>query len=107
MATTGEKARLRQQVAETRRRLRAERAEREREIEGLAARVMVKLGESHACEREAGRMLEQLAGMGLKGEELAQWCGGVSAREVSRLRKLAKTAVEGEDPAASGAAVAS
>lgn len=90
---TGGKAEARRKAAETRARLRAERAKRDRTIEQEAEKVIVKLAERDAviaaCETDAGVALEKLAVMGLGTDELSEWCGGVSAREIGRLRQLA------------------
>jgi len=93
----GVRAAARKTAAETRSRLRAERAERERERDRLAETVIVQLAARDAavveCERAAGAALERLVvGIGLTTAEVSQWCGGVSVREIGRLRQAARTA---------------
>ena len=75
---------------------RRDRAERDRRVEGLAVQVMTALGERDAAveraERRAGAALAAMMGeQGLTLREAAEWCGGVSVREVTRLRRLAAT----------------
>lgn len=94
---------VRKRAAERRSRLRAERAKRDREIGALAERVMVRIGRRNVAELEAGMLIEDLAGLGLANEDIAEWCD-VPAREVIRLRQVAKANMTSEVPeGASGA----
>lgn len=94
---------VRRRAAERRSRLRAERAKRDREIGALAERVMVRIGRRNVAELEAGMLIEDLAGLGLANEDIAEWCD-VPAREVVRLRQVAKANMASEVPeGASGA----
>lgn len=94
---------VRRRAAERRSRLRAERAKRDREIGALAERVMVRIGRRNVAELEAGILIEDLAGLGLANEDIAEWCD-VPAREVIRLRQVAKANMASEVPeGASGA----
>ncbi len=85
---------------------RAERAERERRLEGLAVQVLVAIRERDEhlldADRRAGKALaEMVETEGLSAREAVGWCGDeVSAREVARLRRVAAT----RDEAGSGEA---
>jgi hypothetical protein len=74
---------------------RKERAERERRLEGLAVEVLTAIGERDGAvrhaERRAGEALRTMTvDEGLSAREVADWCGGgVTVREVARLRRLA------------------
>ncbi|KNX35866.1 hypothetical protein [Luteipulveratus halotolerans] len=90
-------------------RRRAERAERERRVEGLALQVLVAIREREAAMRDADRRAGEALGEmveteGLSTREVVEWCGGeVSAREVARLRRVAAEAAgEREAAGASG-----
>jgi hypothetical protein len=76
--------------------LRKERADRERRLEGLAVAVLTALGERDAAVRDtemrAGEALQTMTTEeGLSLREAADWCGsgGLTVREVTRLRQLA------------------
>jgi hypothetical protein len=76
--------------------LRKERAERERRLEVLAVAVLTALGERDVlvrdAERRAGQALRTMTGdEGLSVREAVEWCGsgGLTVREVTRLRQLA------------------
>ena len=83
-------------------RRRAERAEREKRLEGLAVRVLVAVRERDAAvaaaEHRAGEALRVMTeDEGLSVREAVQWCGDeVTTREATRLRHLARPA-EGDD----------
>jgi hypothetical protein len=76
--------------------LRKLRADRERRLEGLAVEVLTALGERDAAvrdaERRAGEALRVMTDdEGLSIREAADWCGGgVTVRDVTRLRRLAQ-----------------
>ena len=95
VSTGGVRAAARSAAAATRARLKAEQVERERLRDKLAEEIMVLLATRDAtitdCERKAGQALERLVGeLGLSATEAGQWCGGLSAREISRMRQLAR-----------------
>ena len=76
--------------------LRKERADRERRLEALAVAVLTALGERDAlvrdAERRAGQALRTMTGdEGLSVWEAVEWCGsgGLTVREVTRLRQVA------------------
>jgi hypothetical protein len=76
--------------------LRKERADRERRLERLAVAVLTALGERDAAvrdtERCAGQALQTMTeDEGLSLREAVEWCGsgGLTVREVTRLRQLA------------------
>jgi Flp pilus assembly protein TadG len=76
--------------------LRKDRADRERRLEGLAVAVLTALGERDAMvrevERHAGRALLAMtddAGLSLR-EAVDWWGNGVTLRELTRLRRLAR-----------------
>ena len=75
---------------------RKERADRERRLEGLAVAVLTALGERDGAvkdaERRAGEALRAMSvDEGLSVREAADWCGtGITVREVTRLRRLAR-----------------
>ena len=75
-------------------RRRAERAEREKRLEGLAVRVLVAVRERDAvvaaAEHRAGEALRVMTeDEGLSVREAVQWCGDeVTTREATRLRRL-------------------
>jgi hypothetical protein len=109
---------IRQQARRTARemadRRRREREERERRVIDLAERVMVAIGERDVAvaetEKRAGDALRELTEReGLSLGEAVEWCGGtVSAREATRLRRLASTpeADDSNEPGGDGAALA-
>ena len=72
-----------------------ERVDRERRSEGLAVEVLTAIGERDGAvrdaERRAGEALRTMTvDAGLSVREAADWCGGgVTLREVARLRRLA------------------
>jgi hypothetical protein len=74
---------------------RRERAERERRLEALGVQVVVAVSERDAAvvesERRAGEALRQMTDEeGLTVGEAVEWCAEVvSAREATRLRRLA------------------
>lgn len=79
---------------DTRTRLRAERAARDRALEECAATVLVELATRDAtiarCEAAAGRALDQMVTVhGLSVTAAGVWAGGLTAREVARLRRAA------------------
>jgi len=75
--------------------LRKLRADRERRLEGLAVEVLTALGQRDAAvrdaERRAGEALRTMTvDERLSVREAVDWCGGgVTVREVARLRRLA------------------
>jgi hypothetical protein len=76
--------------------LRRARAERERRLDGWAVEVLTSLGERdaavHEAERRAGAALQTMTDEErLSVREAAEWCGsgGLTVREVTRLRQLA------------------
>jgi hypothetical protein len=76
---------------------RKERADRQRRLEALAVAVLTALGERDGAVGEAEkRAAEALRTMtdeeGLSVGEAVDWCGsgGLAAREVTRLRRLAR-----------------
>ena len=80
---------------------RKERADRERRLEGLAVAVLTALGERDGAVRDAERRAgEALRAMsddeGLSVRETVDWCGaGITVREVTRLRRLARDPQDG------------
>lgn len=76
--------------------MKAEQVERERLRDKLAEEVMVLLADPGRHDhrlRARSRLhaLERLVGeLGLSAGEAGQWCGGLSAREISRMRQLAR-----------------
>jgi hypothetical protein len=80
---------------------RKERADRERRMEGLAVAVLTALGERDgavkAAERRAGEALWAMSEEeGLSVREAVDWCGiGITVREVTRLRRLARDPQDG------------
>jgi hypothetical protein len=81
--------------------LRKERADRERRLEALAVAVLTALGERDAAvrdtERLAGVALQTMTEEGLSDREAVEWCGsgGLTVREVTRLRQLAHDPPDG------------
>jgi hypothetical protein len=76
---------------------RKERVDRQRRLEALAVAVLTALGERDGAVRDAEkRAAEALRTMtdeeGLSVGEAVDWCGsgGLTAREVTRLRRLAR-----------------
>jgi hypothetical protein len=75
--------------------LRKQRSDRERRLERLAVGVLTALGERDAAvsdtECRAGAALQTMTiEEGLSVREAVEWCGGgVTVREVTRLRQLA------------------
>ena len=91
----GVRAAARSAAAATRARLKAEQVARERLRDKLAEEVIVQLATRDAAvvdsETKAGQALERLVGeLGLSTLEAGQWCGGLPAREISRMRQLAR-----------------
>ena len=80
---------------------RKERADRERRLEALAVAVMTALGERDGAvkdaERRAGEALRAMSeDEGLSVREAAEWCGtGITVREVTRLRRIARDSQDG------------
>jgi hypothetical protein len=80
---------------------RKERADRERRLEALAIAVMTALGERDRAvkdaERRAGEALRAMSeDEGLSVREVVEWCGtGITVREVTRLRRLARDPQDG------------
>ena len=80
---------------------RKERADRERRLEGLAVAVLTALGERDGAvkdaERRAGEALRAMSDdEGLSVREAVDWCGtGITVREVTRLRRLARDPQDG------------
>jgi hypothetical protein len=80
---------------------RRERARRERQLEGLAVRVLVAIRERDAAvsdaERRAGEALREMTqNEGLSLSEAVEWCGDeITTREATRLRRLVE--VKGAD----------
>ena len=80
---------------------RKERADRERRLEALAVAVLTALGERDGAvkdaERRAGEALRAMSvDEGLSVREAVEWCGaGITVREVSRLRRLARDPQDG------------
>src|SRR5829696_8145180 len=73
--------------------LRKERANRERRLVGVAVEVLTALAERDAAvsdtERRAGEALRRMTdNENLSARVAADWCGGVTLREVTRLRRL-------------------
>ena len=84
----------RRTVLDARVRMRAQLSEQERRRSALAVTVVQALAERDAavvvCERRAGDALVALTGVeGLGVAEVAAWCGDLSFREVTRLRRTA------------------
>jgi hypothetical protein len=80
---------------------RKERADRERRLEALTVAVLTALGERDGAvkdaERRAGEALRAMSeDEGLSVREAAEWCGtGITVREVTRLRRLARDQRDG------------
>jgi hypothetical protein len=80
---------------------RKERADRERRLEGLAVAVLTALGERDGAvkdaEKRAGEALRAMSDdEGLSVRETVDWCGtGITVREVTRLRRLARDPQDG------------
>ena len=80
---------------------RKERADRERRLEALAVAVLTTLGERDGAvkdaERRAGEALRAMSeDEGLSVREAVEWCGtGITVREVTRLRRLARDPQDG------------
>ena len=80
---------------------RKERADRERRLEALAVAVLTALGERDGAvkdaERRAGEALRAMSDdEGLSVREAVDWCGtGITVREVTRLRRLARDPQDG------------
>ncbi len=83
---------------------RRDRAERNKRLDVLAVQVLVAVRERDAAvadsERRAGHALREMTDTeGLSVRESAQWCGdGMSAREATRLRRLAQEAKSPTEP---------
>ena len=75
---------------------RKERADRECRLEALAVAVLTALGERDGAvkdaEKRAGQALRAMSDdEGLSVREAVDWCGtGITVREVTRLRRLAR-----------------
>lgn len=98
----GVRAAARSAAAATRARLKAEQLERERLRDQLAEVVVIELASRDAAvtayERKAGVALERLIGeLGLSTAEASRWCGDLPAREIGRMRQLARP-TEGAEP---------
>ncbi len=82
------------------------RAERDRQVEGLAVQVLTALGErdtavAEAEQRAGEALLAMTAGEGLSLRDAVKWCGEtLSVRDATRLRRLAvpKGAATQEQP---------
>jgi hypothetical protein len=80
---------------------RKERADRERRLEALAVVVLTALGERDGAvkdaEKRAGEALRAMSeDEGLSVREVLEWCGtGITVREVTRLRRLARDPQDG------------
>lgn len=74
-----------------------EREEQERRLESAAVAVLTALAERDAAvaaaERAAAASIAAMVSEGLTLTEVADWCGGLGVREVTRLSKLASKAV--------------
>ena len=98
----GVRAAARSAAAATRARLKAEQLERERLRDQLAEVVVIELASRDAAvtayERKAGVALERLIGeLGLSTADASRWCGDLPAREIGRMRQLARP-TEGAEP---------
>ncbi len=99
----------RRTAREAQRAMRSERVAREKRLDALAVDVSVALAQRDAwvteCEQRAGQGLAAMTGTGgLSVRDAAQRCGpDLSAREVSRLRRLCPEPVP--DQADNGAVV--
>ena len=77
------------------------RTARERRVQKLVVQVLTAIGERDAAvidtERRAGAALAQMTqGEGLPVDEAVRWCGDrLTAREVTRLRRLSSEAAVG------------
>jgi hypothetical protein len=73
-----------------------ERATREKRLSESAVSVVVALVERDeavvAKERQAAGAIALMLAEGLGTAEIAEWCGGLEAREVARLAKLSNVA---------------
>lgn len=92
--------------AQTRRR--ARHAEREKRLERLTVQVLVAIRERDQqialMERRAGEALAEMASEGIPVRDLVEWCGDeLTAREVTRLRRLASGKRADRGPAEIGA----
>ena len=80
---------------------RKKRDDRERRLEALAVAVLTALGERDGAvknaERRAGEALRAMSeDEGLSVREAVDWCGtGITVREVTRLRRLARNPQDG------------
>lgn len=72
--------------------LRQRSRERDLRIEAAALDVLVQLGKRADAERAAGHALDLLHAEGLKTTDVAEWCGGLTAAEINRLRTVARNA---------------
>jgi hypothetical protein len=88
------KQRARRQALEVAARRRRERAEREKRLRDLVVQVLTAVGERDvavaATEKRAGAALRQMTEVeGLTLREAVEWCGEeISVREATRLRHL-------------------
>lgn len=82
-----------------------ERAERDRRLSDAAVSVLTALAERDeavtALDQVAAEAIARMAADGLSAAEIADWCGGLDAREVGRLAKLA-TPTDSRTPAGVG-----
>ncbi|MDQ2852487.1 MAG: hypothetical protein M3Y49_17485 [Actinomycetota bacterium] len=89
------KQRARRAALDAQPRRRAEHAERERRLNRLAVKVLVAIRErdqavADADQRAGKALAEMVEAEGLTAHDASHWCGGgVSAREVARLRRIA------------------
>ncbi|MCA0251544.1 MAG: hypothetical protein LCH76_04490 [Actinobacteria bacterium] len=74
-----------------------EREAQERRLQASAVAVLTALAERdaavEAAEQTAAISIASMAGEGLSLSEVAEWCGGLDLREVSRLSKIDPKAV--------------
>jgi hypothetical protein len=103
------KQRARRQALEVAARRRRERAEREKRLRDLVVQVLTAVGERDvavaATEKRAGAALRQMTQVeGLTLREAVQWCGEeISVREATRLRHLTADTDDGAQPEQGGA----
>lgn len=81
--------------------MRVQRAEREKRLEGLAVQGLIAVRERDAAiaaaERRAGGALAAMTGKGLSMPELVSWCGEEGpTREISRMRRAARRTADAE-----------
>jgi hypothetical protein len=83
--------------------LRQRGRERDLRIEAAALDVLVQLGKRADAEQAAGCAIELLHAEGLKTADVAEWCGGLTASEINRLRTVARNTETDADSAVGGA----